>query len=81
LKQNINPDPGFETNPVLEKNPPKQGLKQTNCFKIQSLHWVLEKNPPKQGLKQTDEDWDNLRDQRFREKSTKTRIETASRKN
>jgi len=37
---------------VLEKNPPKQGLKPHSCFsrQIPSIT-VLEKNPPKQGLK------------------------------
>jgi len=37
---------------------------------------VLEKNPPKQGLKQTGTDWEPMYVGSFREKSTKTRIET-----
>jgi len=38
---------------VLEKNPPKQGLKlKQRIFYIFNLFLVLEKNPPKQGLKQ-----------------------------
>jgi len=37
---------------VLEKNPPKQGLKLYPVFNYQRmLDGVLEKNPPKQGLK------------------------------
>jgi len=40
-------------NIVLEKNPPKQGLKQTNRTAREFYESkVLEKNPPKQGLKQ-----------------------------
>jgi len=63
---------------VLEKNPPKQGLKQT----FRRLKWheqlrVLEKNPPKQGLKLLYCCPLFLFYCCFREKSTKTRIETA----
>jgi len=36
---------------VLEKNPPKQGLKQSSCEATRETERVLEKNPPKQGLK------------------------------
>jgi len=36
---------------VLEKNPPKQGLKQQGLGEYEKFQWVLEKNPPKQGLK------------------------------
>jgi len=37
---------------VLEKNPPKQGLKLGKIKKVEDLRdLVLEKNPPKQGLK------------------------------
>jgi len=37
---------------VLEKNPPKQGLKHAAELRlIGDGHVVLEKNPPKQGLK------------------------------
>jgi len=46
---------------VLEKNPPKQGLK-LYCIDLQKelIHGVLEKNPPKQGLKQWQ--WQNEKD-------------------
>jgi len=37
---------------------------------------VLEKNPPKQGLKRLPVGRSNTKQKRFREKSTKTRIET-----
>jgi len=36
---------------VLEKNPPKQGLKRQVAAAIGGATGVLEKNPPKQGLK------------------------------
>jgi len=36
---------------VLEKNPPKQGLKRKWFRRFVSFQSVLEKNPPKQGLK------------------------------
>jgi len=40
------------TNEVLEKNPPKQGLKPSIPKNFPLRHpKVLEKNPPKQGLK------------------------------
>jgi len=38
---------------VLEKNPPKQGLKPPSGVEFMKREQVvLEKNPPKQGLKQ-----------------------------
>jgi len=37
---------------VLEKNPPKQGLKPFSKEAAMKSLVVLEKNPPKQGLKQ-----------------------------
>jgi len=62
---------------VLEKNPPKQGLKLRFKILIQLLIFVLEKNPPKQGLKlDFNFRWCNW-ECGFREKSTKTRIETS----
>jgi len=64
---------------VLEKNPPKQGLKLFFKKNIGRANPVLEKNPPKQGLKL----FNNIRTPGypalcFREKSTKTRIETSN---
>jgi len=61
---------------VLEKNPPKQGLKRKTNRRDKEDIEVLEKNPPKQGLKHspTPNRPNNYRS--FREKSTKTRIET-----
>jgi len=38
---------------VLEKNPPKQGLKLNIIRFLNPIKQVLEKNPPKQGLKPT----------------------------
>jgi len=61
---------------VLEKNPPKQGLKHKNLLVAVSVFLVLEKNPPKQGLKQNHFIPKNIELLGFREKSTKTRIET-----
>jgi len=43
---------GLKAAVVLEKNPPKQGLKQEDKRKGMDELLVLEKNPPKQGLKQ-----------------------------
>jgi len=43
----------FPTDFVLEKNPPKQGLKLIQSSAKKCSISVLEKNPPKQGLKQT----------------------------
>jgi len=62
---------------VLEKNPPKQGLKRKQQRGVaRVIYRVLEKNPPKQGLKLRIVSG-NLHIPSFREKSTKTRIETA----
>jgi len=61
---------------VLEQNPPKQGLKllaRLGCFRCDN---VLEQNPPKQGLKQLAPEASIATKERFRAKSTKTRIET-----
>jgi len=61
---------------VLEKNPPKQGLKPKKVKFLPVSSSVLEKNPPKQGLKHPYDDSGDVDDLSFREKSTKTRIET-----
>jgi len=61
---------------VLEKNPPKQGLKRNQTSDSRTIATVLEKNPPKQGLKHTKLLHFQILSSRFREKSTKTRIET-----
>jgi len=61
---------------VLEKNPPKQGLKQQKVRRPARRWKVLEKNPPKQGLKPGWLWQQGKMLYRFREKSTKTRIET-----
>jgi len=61
---------------VLEKNPPKQGLKLFKTGRSAEEYFVLEKNPPKQGLKLLGSLRKNSGKKCFREKSTKTRIET-----
>jgi len=61
---------------VLEKNPPKQGLKLGSLNRNLFLNDVLEKNPPKQGLKLSLSQTMFTQHISFREKSTKTRIET-----
>jgi len=67
----------IENTLVLEKNPPKQGLKHFYLCIRHLPNQVLEKNPPKQGLKHTYIVQGYDQRTRFREKSTKTRIETA----
>jgi len=62
---------------VLEKNPPKQGLKLSCNQHFFIKNFVLEKNPPKQGLKQKCVRGMPPVLSSFREKSTKTRIETS----
>jgi len=61
---------------VLEKNPPKQGLKPVSLPRTLFHILVLEKNPPKQGLKLSARLMGDGFHKSFREKSTKTRIET-----
>jgi len=62
---------------VLEKNPPKQGLKhKSEGSSFNRGNGVLEKNPPKQGLKPVSIVLLLSSKNCFREKSTKTRIET-----
>jgi len=61
---------------VLEKNPPKQGLKRRKDEVFVFCKCVLEKNPPKQGLKRGNRQVSRHSTESFREKSTKTRIET-----
>jgi len=66
---------------VLEQNPPKQGLKPFQFLEgLCKIALVLEQNPPKQGLKHDYVGWLTWVSIGFRAKSTKTRIETSTRK-